>query len=53
MRFEIVQSYQSGAQAVIDAYAEASLYPTLVGLPKLGRIEGTPDRLTQILSPIK
>lgn len=39
MRFEATQRYQSGADAVTAAYADPDLYPTLVGLPKLGGIE--------------
>lgn len=39
MRFEITQRYQSAAGAVEEAYAGNDLYPTLVGLPKLGGIE--------------
>lgn len=39
MRFELVQRYRSPAPAVSGAYADADLYPTLVGLPKLGGIE--------------
>lgn len=39
MRFEIIQRYRSSADAVEAAYADADLYPTLVGLPKLGGIE--------------
>ncbi|MCU1496569.1 MAG: hypothetical protein JWM47_522 [Acidimicrobiales bacterium] len=39
MRFEITQRYQSSAADVTDAYADPELYPTLVGLPKLGGIE--------------
>ena len=39
MRFELTQRYRSAAPAVDDAYADADLYPTLVGLPKLGGIE--------------
>ena len=39
MRFEIVQRYRSPADAVERAYADGALYPTLVGLPKLGGIE--------------
>ncbi len=39
MRFELVQRYRSPAPAVNGAYADADLYPTLVGLPKLGGIE--------------
>ena len=39
MRFEIVQQYAAPASAVTAAYADVDLYPTLVGLPKLGGIE--------------
>ena len=39
MRFELTQRYRSPAPAVNGAYADADLYPTLVGLPKLGGIE--------------
>lgn len=39
MRFEIIQRYESSAPEVTAAYADADLYPTLVGLPKLGGIE--------------
>lgn len=39
MRFELTQRYQSAAADITDAYADAALYPTLVGLPKLGGIE--------------
>ena len=39
MRFELVQDYSSSAEAVTAAYADPDLYPTLVGLPKLGGIE--------------
>lgn len=39
MRFEITQEYVSNADAVEGAYAGEDLYPTLVGLPKLGGIE--------------
>lgn len=39
MRFELSQHFESPAPAVIAAYADPALYPTLVGLPKLGRIE--------------
>ena len=39
MRFELTQRFTASATAVDDAYATAALYPTLVGLPKLGRIE--------------
>lgn len=39
MRFELVQRYRSTTTAVSEAYADADLYPTLVGLPKLGGIE--------------
>lgn len=39
MRFEMDQRFESPADAVTAAYADAELYPTLVGLPKLGGIE--------------
>lgn len=39
MRFELTQRYRSKAADVTDAYADPALYPTLVGLPKLGGIE--------------
>ncbi len=39
MRFELAQQYASPADAVAEAYADPDLYPTLVGLPKLGGIE--------------
>lgn len=39
MQFELVQNYSSSADAVTAAYADPDLYPTLVGLPKLGGIE--------------
>ena len=39
MRFELTQRYRSPAPAVNGAYADVDLYPTLVGLPKLGGIE--------------
>ena len=39
MRFEITQRYESTAGDVNAAYANPDLYPTLVGLPKLGGIE--------------
>lgn len=39
MRFEVIQRYRSTADSVERAYAEGELYPTLVGLPKLGGIE--------------
>lgn len=39
MRFELDQHFSSTADAVADAYADPDLYPTLVGLPKLGGIE--------------
>jgi len=39
MRFEATQRYRSGADAVTAAYADPDLYPSLVGLPKLGGIE--------------
>jgi hypothetical protein len=39
VRFELTQRYGSSAEAVAAAYADPDLYPTLVGLPKLGGIE--------------
>ncbi len=39
MRFELTQRYDSTATEVTAAYADPALYPTLVGLPKLGGIE--------------
>jgi hypothetical protein len=39
MRFEIHQRFDHPASAVNAAYADPGLYPTLVGLPKLGDIE--------------
>ncbi len=39
MRFELTQRYTATASDVVDAYADPDLYPTLVGLPKLGGIE--------------
>lgn len=39
MRFELTQRFSATAQQVDRAYADPALYPTLVGLPKLGRIE--------------
>lgn len=39
MRFEIVQDYTSPADEIVAAYTDVALYPTLVGLPKLGGIE--------------
>ena len=39
MRFELRQAYAQPPGAVDAAYADPALYPTLVGLPKLGDIE--------------
>jgi hypothetical protein len=39
MRFELTQRFAAAPADVIDAYADIALYPTLVGLPKLGDIE--------------
>lgn len=39
MDFELTQTYESSAAEVIRAYADPDLYPTLVGLPKLGGID--------------
>jgi hypothetical protein len=39
MRFEISQRFEAGAAQVDLAYATPDLYPELVGLPKLGRIQ--------------
>ena len=52
MRFELIQRYRSSADDVIAAYADTDLYPSLVGLPKLGGIEPlstdrSGDRVTQ------
>ena len=47
MRFDVVQQYRSPADAVISAYADPELYPTLVGLPKLGGIEVLDHQATQ------
>ena len=44
MRFELVQRFDAPADAVQRAYADPDLYPTLVGLPKLGNIEVLDDR---------
>lgn len=39
MRFDLDQHFTSEPDEVSAAYADADLYPTLVGLPKLGGIE--------------
>lgn len=39
MKFELTQRYRSSAADVAASYADVDLYPTLVGLPKLGGIE--------------
>lgn len=39
MRFTVIQTFRSPAEAVNEAYADDALYPHLVGLPKLGGIE--------------
>ena len=39
MRFELRQRFDADADEVNAAYADPALYPTLVGLPKLGGIE--------------
>ncbi|MBK6855496.1 MAG: DUF2505 family protein [Microthrixaceae bacterium] len=39
MNFRLVQHFESDAESVNRAYADPDLYPTLVGLPKLGGIE--------------
>lgn len=39
MDFELTQTYRSSAAEVTRAYADPDLYPTLVGLPKLGGID--------------
>lgn len=39
MRFQMTQRYRAAAADVDRAYADPDLYPTLVGLPKLGGIE--------------
>lgn len=51
MDFELTQTYRSSATEVITAYADPDLYPTLVGLPKLGGIDvldhdGTDEQVT-------
>lgn len=46
MRFDLLQQYESSAEAVIAAYADPDLYPTLVGLPKLGGLEVLDHRAT-------
>lgn len=38
MRFAITQRYDASPEEVDHAYADPDLYPTLVGLPKLGDI---------------
>lgn len=39
MRFSATQHFEASADEVLRAYADDALYPTLVGLPKLGGIE--------------
>ena len=39
MRFELTQRFAHPPRTVDEAYADPALYPTLVGLPKLGHIE--------------
>ena len=39
MRFELTQRFTHLPREVDEAYADPTLYPTLVGLPKLGHIE--------------
>lgn len=39
MKFDLTQRFSSPADAVTAAYADADLYPTLIGLPNLGGIE--------------
>lgn len=39
MRFEISQDFRHDPRSVDGAYADPALYPTLVGLPNLGRME--------------
>lgn len=39
MRFAVTQTFRSPAEAVTAAYADPALYPSLVGLPKLGGVE--------------
>lgn len=39
MRFTVTQRFDASAAEVTAAYADADLYPHLVGLPKLGGIE--------------
>ena len=46
MKFELTQRYQSSPETVTAAYADIDLYPTLVGLPKLGGIEVLSDERT-------
>jgi len=46
MRFEIQQRFSHPASAVDAAYTDPDLYPALVGLPKLGRIEVLAHRRT-------
>jgi hypothetical protein len=46
MRFELTQRFAGTADAVAAAYADPELYPTLVGLPKLGGIEVLGHRAT-------
>ena len=47
MRFELTQRFAAPAAAVAAAYADPGLYPTLVGLPKLGGIEVLDHRTTE------
>lgn len=39
MQFQVSQRFAHGPDLVAEAYTDPELYPSLVGLPKLGRIE--------------
>lgn len=39
MRFELHQRFRHPAEQITATYADPELYPTLVGLPKLGKID--------------
>lgn len=39
MQFQVSQRFAHGPRQVAEAYTDPELYPSLVGLPKLGRIE--------------
>lgn len=39
MRINLSQDFTASPEQITAAYADPQLYPTLVGLPKLGRIE--------------